>query len=283
MQKLGFIRDEDGYIQCDKNGRPIQELVQVSPFSTKRIVHVCPKHGEIPCEVAVLNGKPMPSVCPICEREEEKHQAELTEIRQREKARETLIKSYKSMNIEQEYWDKTMDDYKPVVESQRKAKAAVEKLIAQKHGKVILLGTNGSGKTHLGSMAVKALGGKVLTMYEISCMIRQSYSSLAVRTELEIVEELASIPMLFIDEMGRTKGSKAELDWLSYVLDKRHQRFLPFMLGGNSHLMRDCPNGKNHCERCFENFLGNDILSRLGQDSEIVTLYDAPDYRRMSA
>ena len=52
------------------------------------------------------------------------------------------------------------------------------------------------------------------------------------------------------------------------------------MLSTNSHLMRDCPNGKKHCERCFENFLGNDILSRLGQDSEIVTMYDAPDYRR---
>ena len=128
--------------------------------------------------------------------------------------------------------------------------------------------------------AAKALGGKVYTMYEISTMIRQAYSSLAKKTELEIVQELASVPMLFIDEMGRSKGSKAEQDWLSYILDKRHQRKLPFMLGTNSHLMRDCPHGKQHCEQCFENFLGNDILSRLGQDSEIVTMYDAPDYRR---
>ena len=146
--------------------------------------------------------------------------------------------------------------------------------------KAAIVGSNGCGKTHLGSCAVKMLGGKVFTMYEISCQIRQAYSPLAKRTELDIVGELASIPMLFIDEMGRSKGSSAELNWLSYILDKRHQRGLPFMLSTNSHLMRDCPNGKKHCERCFENFLGNDILSRLGQDSEIVTMYDAPDYRR---
>lgn len=280
MQLLGIVKNEQGQAMCDKDGKIQQEFTQIKPFYTQKMVHKCPVHGEVPCEVAVLNGVPTRTFCPICEREEERKQEEAEEARRKENERKTLIESYMEMNVEEEYWDKTVDDFEPLVQSQAKAKAAVKKLIEQRHGKVILLGQNGCGKTHLGSCAVKALGGKVYTMYEISTMIRQAYSSLAKKTELEIVQELASVPMLFIDEMGRSKGSKAEQDWLSYILDKRHQRKLPFMLGTNSHLMRDCPHGKQHCEQCFENFLGNDILSRLGQDSEIVTMYDAPDYRR---
>lgn len=280
MQFLGIVKNEQGQAMCDKDGNKKQEFMQIKPFYTQKMVHNCPVHGEVPCEVAVLNGVPTPTFCPICEREEERKQEEAEEQRRKESERKALIESYMEMNVEEEYWDKTVDDFKPLVQTQAKAKAAVKKLIEQRHGKVILLGNNGCGKTHLGSCAVKVLGGKVYTMYEISTMIRQAYSPLAKKTELEIVQELASVPMLFIDEMGRSKGSKAELDWLSYILDKRHQRSLPFILGTNSHLMRDCPHGKQHCEQCFENFLGNDILSRLGQDSEIVTMYDAPDYRR---
>ena len=82
------------------------------------------------------------------------------------------------------------------IEYNSMAKAAMSRLIERKHGKVILLGTNGCGKTNLGSVAVMALGGLILTMYEVSTMIRQSYSPLAKRTELEIVGELASVPLL---------------------------------------------------------------------------------------
>ena len=280
MQVFETVKDEDGHALTDKDGIARKEFAKVFPFVTKRLVHICGRHGEVFCEVAVINGEPMRTFCPICEAEIERESARKEAERQKERERLALIARYEEMNIEKEYWNKTLTGYEPLCESQKQAKAAVGRLIERKHGKVILLGVNGCGKTHLGACAVKALGGKVLTMYEITTMIRQSYSPLAKRSELEIVGELATVPMLFIDEMGRTKGSAAELNWLSYILDKRHQRGLPFMLGTNSHLMRDCPNGKKHCEQCFENFLGNDILSRLGEDSEIVKMYDAPDYRR---
>ena len=156
----------------------------------------------------------------------------------------------------------------------------MEKLVAEKKGKIILLGSNGVGKTMLGSIAVKELGGKIYSMYEISTMIRQSYTMRAERTELEIVRELALIPLLVIDEMGRTKGSDAELNWLSYILDKRHTRELPFMLLSNTHLKRNC--AKKGCERCFENYVNNDVLSRLRQDTDIITI-NAPDYRARKA
>lgn len=280
MQLLENEKDNDGHNLCNNNGNMKQNFKIIKPFSTEKIIFKCTKHGDVPCEVVILQGKASAPYCPICEREEERKLEEKQNAELKEKARLEKIQRYSEMNIEPEYYDKTVDDYHPYCESQAKAKAAVQRLIERKRGKVVLLGSNGSGKSHLGNAAVSALGGKVLTVYEVNAMIRQSYSSLAKQTELEIVRELASVPMLFLDEFGRSKGSKFELDWLSFILDKRHQRGLPFMLGSNGHLRRDCPHGKNYCEDCFENFLGEDILSRLRQDTEIVTMYDAPDYRR---
>lgn len=233
--------------------------------------YTCEKHGKVRGRY-IEYGDEREYVCPECEKEQEAEFARQAEyIRRRE--REAM---YKSRNIEPEYWDKELKDFIPQTPEQEKALAAVNKMIAEKSGKVILLGSNGVGKTFLGSMAVKALGGKILSMYEITTMIRMSYSARAEKTELEIVQDLASIPMLVIDEMGRTKGSDAELNWLSYILDKRHTRDLPFMILTNTHLLRDCP--KKGCDSCFERFVNNDVLSRLRQNSAIITI-KAPDYR----
>lgn len=232
----------------------------------------CVKHGLLRVNVALYPDGTENWTCPLCEKEDE--------ILIQEKAarldREREIQSYKESNIELEYWDKTLDDYKPQTESQKKALESVKKMIEERSGKIILLGSNGVGKSMLGSCAVKELGGKILSMYEISTMIRQSYTNKAERTELEIVQELASIPFLVIDELGRTKGSDAELNWLSYVLDKRHVRNKPFMLLSNTHLMSKCPN--KGCSMCFENYLGTDILSRLRQNSRLINI-DGPDFR----
>lgn len=234
---------------------------------------VCNIHGVYKAICSVFkSGLETCSKCPECAEEE----ARLAEAEEKQKQQERLVALYKAMNIEPEFYDKTFDDFVAKTESQKKALEAVRKMVEQKHGKVILLGTNGVGKTLLASVAVKLLGGRIYSMYEISVMIRQSYTVRAERSELEIVNELASVPFLAIDELSRTKGSDAEQNWLSYVLDKRHSRGLPFMLMGNVHFRKLCKDGG--CPRCFENFVDNDILSRLRQDSSIVVI-DAPDER----
>lgn len=233
---------------------------------------LCTKHGPVMADVLITDAGEDKWTCPECEKEYEiVHAAELEKMH-----RKSEIANYSASNIESEYWDKTLDDFKPVTDSQRRALEAVKSMIENHSGKVILLGSNGVGKTMLGSCAVKILGGKILSMYEISTMIRQSYTNRAEKSELEIVKELAEIPFLVIDELGRTKGSDAELNWLSYVLDKRHTRNKPFMLLSNTHLSRDCPN--HGCPQCFENYLGNDILSRLRQNSKLIKV-DGPDNR----
>ena len=156
--------------------------------------------------------------CPECARERDK------ELDQEEQAREAIStdEAMRSANIEPEYYDATLDTYQADTPEQVKAVQTVKRLIAGEIQQIVMTGSNGTGKTHLAIAAVKELNGKIYTMYEITTRIRQSYSPRADETELEIVDELARLPMLAIDEVGRTKGSDAELNWLSYIIDKRH-------------------------------------------------------------
>lgn len=254
-----------------------ERTAQIS-YSTE--MRECYKHGLTKHNITHFGEDYEECFCLECEKEqraklekeqEEKAQKEIEELRNEH------IAHCKACNIEPEYYDFEFSSYHPQTPAQQKALDATKKMVAEKHGKVILLGPNGVGKTALASIAAKSLNGKIYTMYEISCMIRQCYSSLAKRPELEIVEELASIPFLAIDELGRSKGSDAELNWLSYILDKRHTRRLPFMLLTNGHFKKNCPKGD--CPNCFENFVDNDVLSRLLQDSTIISI-KAPDNRR---
>lgn len=244
----------------------------LQPVQEKRM---CKKHGEYISDVIHFEDgrEAWVTDCPQCiaEREEEERKD------QEKRERKRILAQCKESNIEPEFYFKKLEDFIPQTESQKKALEASRKLIYGDLKKVVLLGPNGVGKTMLASIVTRELCGKIYSMYEISAMIRDTYTAKAKKSELDIVYELASIPFLAIDEMGRSSGSNSEMNWLSFILDKRHTRKLPFILISNRHLMRNCKNGG--CSDCFENFIGNDCLSRLYEDSAVITI-DAKDNRR---
>lgn len=208
--------------------------------------------------------------CPLCEREEQDRETA-------ERNRLVLERRAAECNVRKEFVGKTFADYSPVTDSQQKALDAVRRLTETKKGKVVLLGGNGVGKTHLCSAAVMTMGGRIFTMYEISAMIRATYTVRADRTELELMDWLAGLPLLVIDELGRSKGGDAETNWRSYLIDRRHADGLPVIFSGNGHLGRNCP--FHGCRMCFESGFGSDIISRLHEDTEIIEV-TGPDHRR---
>lgn len=210
--------------------------------------------------------------CPLCDSE----QAEKEKKESEEKEQAANLAKMKSCNIEPMYYESTLDTYTVTTPEQELAKKTIAKMIETRKGKIVMLGKHGTGKTHLAVSVVKELGGKIYSMYEISTMIRQSYSSRATRDELEIVDELATLPMLAIDEIGRTKGSDAETNWLSYIIDKRHVRGLPLILISNKHVKKSCQD--NGCPNCLENYISEDIMSRLNEDGLVLNFY-GNDYR----
>ena len=260
------------------NGLPIFSCLKDEPLVDEVITRkvACLKHGEFDAEFIKFKDGTIcqKTYCPVCEKEKlEQEQKILAKQIQEEK-----IQHCKQCNVEPEYYDKTLEDYIPKTESQKKALEGAKKILSGKIKKLVLIGDYGTGKTMLGSILANVTNGKIYSMYEISTMIRQSYTVKAVKTELEIVEELASVSGVFVlDEMGRSKNSDFNQNWISYVFDKRHVRNLPFVLIKNGHLRKNCPN--NGCPECFENSIDGDVISRLRQNSEIIEIH-GDDYRK---
>ena len=259
------------------NGIPMFDfLKEKQPIRNFNRESKCPVHGVFIAEYVEYEDGSVNQItfCPKCEKEKIEHEQKILQ----KQAQEEKIQHCKQCNVEPEYYDKTLEDYIPKTESQKKALEGAKKILSGKIKKLVLIGDYGTGKTMLGSILANVTNGKIYSMYEISTMIRQSYTVKAVKTELEIVEELASVSGVFVlDEMGRSKNSDFNQNWISYVFDKRHVRNLPFVLIKNGHLRKNCPN--NGCPECFENSIDGDVISRLRQNSEIIEIH-GDDYRK---
>ena len=235
---------------------------------------ICDKHGEYVESSAEMFGMIIHTRCPKCldEIEAVEHEEGIRRAKQVERER------LESLNIEPMYFESTLDTFLAVNPDQERALGYSREMVKERTGKLVLLGSNGTGKTHLAVGIVRMLGGAIYSMYEITTRIRASYVQSAKETELDIVDELSRLPMLAIDEIGRTKGSDAETNWLSYIADKRHTRGLPLMLISNKHTRKTCP--ENGCQNCLENYISEDIMSRLYENGHLVTM-TGNDYRRV--
>ena len=238
----------------------------------------CEKHNLDYEEMAKgFSGAMIEIACPICNEEWFKEWEAREAEKEKEQKEQARLAYLARCNIEPMYYDSTLDTFIAESDEQKKALAYSREMVETKEGKLVLLGTNGTGKTHLAVGVVRELRGRLYSMYEITTRIRASYVSGAKETELDIVDELSRVEMLAIDEIGRTKGSEAETNWLSYIIDKRHTRNLPLILISNKHARKSCPSGG--CEKCLENYISEDVMSRLSEDGHLVTM-TGEDYRR---
>lgn len=235
----------------------------------------CARHGAYAGKRLVICGVEFFSKCPECEREAEGAR----DGRQLEKDAEESLR-LTLQNIEPAYYGATLDNFVAETESARAALEAVREMCAKRRGFVVLSGGFGRGKTHLASAAAKELGGAIYTMFEISLRIRCTYSPKARETEADVLHSLARLPFLAIDEIGRSKGEKAEADWLSYIIDKRAARFSPTMLLSNKALARQLP--EKDWRESLEAALGDDVAQRVKAQGQAFAL-DGRNWREGGA
>ena len=219
--------------------------------------------------------------CPDCiDKEDRKQKAIENKIKEKRK-KEWLA----SIGVKADYETATLGTYEAKTESQKEALRACKHLKEGEIKKLILLGSNGVGKTHLASALVKLMNGRLITAYEMFALYRSCFSGQ--NSEIKLLHEFSSYPLLVIDEFGRTKGSEAEDNFLSAILDARHSDGLPTMILSNLIRKRDCihyQNNKSSCETrnckgCLEMWLTSDLISRLREDTEVI-LIQGEDYRR---
>jgi len=255
---------------------------------------LCRKHGEYEAETVhydesksafppyevIRPAYDLDGPCPVCLAESEIILAQ-QEIRKKAKGEreqaESRIRNFEYMNIEPAFYAASFENFITSTDEQRHNVDRMQALVRGDIKKIVMTGKNGTGKTHLACAALHALGGRIMTMYEISTSIRATYSPSAQYDELYLVNGYARLPLFVIDEIGRTKGSDVEANWLSYIIDKRHVRDLPTILISNKHTRKACPN--SGCADCLENYIGEDIMSRLCENG-VLLKFAGDDWRK---
>lgn len=201
----------------------------------------CTEHGHYNAEQIYIGDQLMwTSPCPECDKirrqDAEKRAAE-------EQAQQDTIKrslGLKNSKIPLEYQTKTFDKFVTNTESQKRsyelAKQFVNGWEKAKNGGwgLIFMGTCGTGKTHLASsIALELLGRARLRYYtaaQLFSLVRSSYGNDSEKTEEEILNQLAQLDLLIIDEIGVQKGSDSELRILFGILDRRVSEGRPTIL-----------------------------------------------------
>ena len=268
---------------ADKKVYTQEELNNIFPIRIeKNICSRCGKEYDQPALITQF-GVICSRACPECvdkydiaEKSKQKH------IKDENKAA-----WLEDIGVKDQYEKATLDNYNPVTESQKEALNCSKLLLDGGLTKLVLLGGNGVGKTHLASALVKKTNGLLITAYEMFATYRSCFSSKAVHSELEIIKRFSTLPLLAIDEFGRTKGSEAEENFLSAIIDNRHSNNLPTLILSNLIRKRDCiyfgrdNNACTNCQRnnCLESRLTKDVISRLRENSKVV-LIEGEDYRR---
>ena len=236
----------------------------------------CDKHGDVQSSYFIDDkGEKVWDMCPECSKEHE--QELLKKQRQEDLEKQKLI--WRNSNIKDKFFDMTIDDYEVVNDTQRLAKEKLQAIAKGGNRSLLLLGSNGLGKTMLSSLALMQRGGYIFKMYEIIIQIKSSYKSNSEVDESDILKMLSECPLLVIDEVGKQFGSESEKNWLSYVIDERYERGLPIVLISNLKLMKECTEEERKEGLYIERYLGRDSVSRLIECADIVTI-EGEDYRR---
>lgn len=177
-------------------------------------------------------------------REEEVKAAE-----DRERA-ERKQKSFESSGVGKRYWNYSLDDY-VVTDDNRDCFEAVKNYIKD-GGKqnLWLVGDTGTGKTMLGAMIVKELGGHYAKAYQLvnDAAKAQSYSSAVSLNQL--IVNWSNIKVLVIDEVGKGFNKDLELNILWQLLNERYEREVGTVLISNLSKME------------LANYLGSHLTDR---------------------
>lgn len=139
--------------------------------------------------------------------------------------------------VPERYRSESLDTYRTDTDERRKAaETAREFARAAKCGSfrtLLLLGSAGTGKTHLACGILRECGGIYRLSSEIAAEMRIARSYNSRETEEYIVERNGRARLLVIDEIGRGISADEERYALYRIIDERYNRRRPTVLVSN--------------------------------------------------
>ncbi|MDK2594409.1 ATP-binding protein [Pseudoalteromonas obscura] len=138
----------------------------------------------------------------------------------------------------------TFDNYVAETDCQKKAVHYAQRYADTFQGRLtdgkgfMFIGEPGTGKNHLASAIANHIGRNfkttlILTVSDLVGLIRQSWSKDNDLTESQVINQITSVDLLVIDEVGLQKGSEDEHLQLTKIIDKRLYSFKPTSIISN--------------------------------------------------
>ncbi|CEM61195.1 conserved hypothetical protein [Treponema phagedenis] len=193
---------------------------------------LCKTHGEYKCLIDTRTNEASP--CPLCEQDRERAeletQKELEQFEARLKKIDGLPKRYRNAGFKNFVVD----------EKNKTARDSVLSFAKNPNNKwLLLLGKNGTGKTHLAHAVLKLTGGIFRDFDDVSTDLLDAQAGYGAGLN-KTLDKYANAPMLVIDEIDKVKNTEGRITWLNTILRRRYNEMLPVVLVGNIDLERLC-------------------------------------------
>jgi len=195
------------------------------------------------------------------------------------KAQEELRKNLIESQLEQlpqRYKSASFDNYEILIDKQKialnRARKFADSLLNKQNVSGIFCGTPGTGKTHL-SVAVfrnfvqAGKRARWMPIYKVIDEIRTAYKPWCTDTKSSIIDRLAKLDLLIIDDVGKTTAGEAEQTELFELFNERYNAEKPTLITTNL-------NDAGICD-----YLGETVHSRLLDNNGITIVCDWDDYR----
>ncbi len=187
----------------------------------------CDAHGEYSSIQFVRDRW---SKCPGCQREAERTREEDSRRQLREERIGVLLRN---SGIGPRYHDATFENFiagnKAQCEVLVDCRAFIDDFRRDQGNGLFLIGSPGTGKTHLGAAMVSALiksravSAKITSARELIRRLRGTWQRGATESEAQVIEDFAADGLLVLDEVGAGFGSDGEQVQLFDIIDAEHR------------------------------------------------------------
>ena len=200
----------------------------------------CEDHGEYEVKQQEIMGRVFRfAKCPKCAEQQRINEERIKEAAEKKRADGFKVSRRLCAGISKRNLYKGFDLYVADSEGKSKALATCKKYVENfpNVNNLLMLGSVGTGKTLLASSIIENLVDKhdclIRKVVDIFRDIKATYSKDCEYTEQRVIDQLVTIPLLMIDEIGIQFNSDTEKLLMFDIIDGRYQNMLPTILISN--------------------------------------------------